>query len=115
MLIGQNLYEIDPGRGTAPLIQNGRTLVPTRAIIEAMDGKVEWNEAEQKVSIVANNHRVEMWIGENYITADGKRKEIDMAPVTINDRTMLPVRFVTENIGCQIEWIVSSQQIVIVY
>lgn len=115
MLVGQETLEIDPGRNTVPVVQNGRTLVPIRAIIEAMGGTVEWDGSQQKVSIGANNHTVEMWLGQKTIKVDGEGKDIDMAPMTINDRTMLPVRFVTENIGCQIEWIASCQQIVIVF
>lgn len=42
MTVNGTESEIDPGRGTAPIIQNGRTLVPIRAIIEAMGGSVNW-------------------------------------------------------------------------
>lgn len=115
MLVGEETMEIDPGRGTVPVVQNGRTLVPIRAIVEAMGGEVDWNGTEQKVSIEANEHTIYMWLGNKQITVDNKQKNIDMAPITINDRTMLPIRFVAENIGYQIEWIASSQQIVIVF
>lgn len=115
MLVGEETMEIDPGRGTVPVVQNGRTLVPIRAIVEAMGGDVDWNGTEQKVSIDANEHTIYMWLGNKQITVDNKQKSIDMAPITINDRTMLPIRFVAENIGYQIEWIASSQQIVIVF
>lgn len=37
--------EIDPGRGTSPVIVNGRTLLPIRAIIEALGGSVAWDQA----------------------------------------------------------------------
>ena len=40
---------------------------------------------------------------------------MDVAPQSINDRTMLPVRFVAENIGCQIAWIGSTQEVIIVF
>jgi hypothetical protein len=107
--------EIDPGRGTAPVLLNDRTLVPIRAIVEAMGGDVGWDEDQQKVTLDANGGRVEMWLEQNGILVNGKAWEIDVAPTTINDRTMLPVRFVVENLGCQIEWIEATEEIVIAF
>lgn len=115
MMIGEEVYEIDPGRDTVPVVQNGRTLVPIRAIVEAMGGEVDWDGEEQMVSIEANGHSVSMWLGSKTIKVDGRRKSIDMAPTAINGRTMLPIRFVAENLGYQIEWIASTEQILIVF
>ncbi|MDO4563644.1 MAG: stalk domain-containing protein [Clostridia bacterium] len=115
MLVGAESLEIDPGRGTTPIIQNGRTLVPIRAIIEAMGGSVDWNEAERKITLNANGHTVIMRLGEKEFTVDGQTKQMDIAPDIINDRTMLPIRFAAENLGCQVEWINSSREIVIVF
>lgn len=115
MQINEKALEIDPGRSTTPAILNGRALVPIRAIIEAMGGTVGWEDATQKITLEANGHKVEMQLGEMEINADGNKLGIDVAPTTLNGRTMLPVRFVAENIGCEIEWIGSTQQIVIVF
>lgn len=115
MQVNEKALEIDPGRSTTPAILNGRALVPIRAIIEAMGGTVGWENATQKITLEANGHKVEMQLGEMEINADGNKLEIDVAPTTLNGRTMLPVRFVAENIGCEIEWIGSTQQIVIVF
>ncbi len=113
MFVGEELMEIDPGRGTVPIIQNGRTLVPIRAIVEAMNGNVEWDGAKNKISIKANGHKINMWLGSKKIEVDGKKKSMDVAPNIINDRTMLPIRFIVENIGYDIEWMASTQQILI--
>jgi len=109
------LREIDPGRGTVPLIKDNRTLVPIRSIVEAMNCIVEWNGSEGKVTIEANGHSVVMWLNNREIIVDGEAKNMDVAPQTINDRTMVPVRFVAENIGCQIAWIGSTQEVIIVF
>ena len=47
--------EIDTGRGTKPIVTNGRTLVPIRAIIEAFNGVVEWEESTQSVILTMND------------------------------------------------------------
>lgn len=115
MIVGEETLEIDPGRNTAPIVQNGRTLVPIRAIIESMGGSASWDANERKITLEANGHKVQMYLGEKDIIADGETKQMDIAPEIINDRTMLPIRFAAENIGCQIEWIASTSQIVIVF
>ena len=107
--------EIDPGRGTAPIVVNGRTMVPIRAIIEAMEGTVGWDDGEQKITLDAAGHSVEMWLNRTDLIVDGTAKEMDIAPSTINDRTMVPVRFAAENVGCTVDWIGSTSEIVVVF
>jgi hypothetical protein len=115
MIVNEKTMEIDPGRGTAPQITNGRTMVPIRAIVEAMGGTAVWDSDEQSVSIESGGHDVMMWIGQKAIIADGQSAEIDIAPYTDNGRTLLPMRFVAENLGCQIEWIGSLRRVIIVF
>ncbi|MCL2049334.1 MAG: stalk domain-containing protein [Defluviitaleaceae bacterium] len=107
--------EIDPGRGTTPQIIDGRTLMPIRAVIEAMNGSVDWNPAESKVSLFCGGHNVEMQLGNSSFTVGGAEKELDVPPQIINERTMMPIRFVAENIGCEIAWVGSTRQVIVVY
>jgi hypothetical protein len=115
MSVNGALVEIDPGRGAAPILENGRTLLPIRAVIEAMGGSAEWDAGEQKILLSVLSHTLEMWVGRRDMTVDGSAAAMDIAPEIINGRTMLPLRFVAENTGCLIEWIGSTQEIVIVY
>ncbi len=107
--------EIDPGRGTTPLILNSRTMVPIRAIVEAMDGRVAWNDSTRKITLNYKNQAVVMTLNEKSITVNGSSKTIDVAPTVINSRTMVPIRFAAENLGCEVDWINSTRQIVIVF
>ena len=107
--------EIDPGRGTVPLVRNGRTLVPIRAIFEAMNGTVDWSDETKKITLRSALYRIEMWLEQKDLVVNGDPKEMDIAPTTINDRTMLPIRFVAENAGCVIEWIADTEEVVIVF
>jgi len=116
MLVNDDVKEVDPGRGTAPVIKDGRTLTPIRTIIETMGGNVGWTAADSKVKLNAYDSRIEMWIGSKRLLRNGADREMDIAPAVINDRTMLPLRFVSDNItGIEIAWIGSSKQVVIVY
>ena len=94
--------EIDPGRGTVPVIVKGRTLVPIRAIIEEMGGSISWDEIERKVTITLKNTKIELWIDKKSALVNGATKELDVEPQIINSRTMIPLRFVTENLGCSV-------------
>ena len=107
--------EVDPGRGTAPVLLNGRTLVPIRAIVEGMGGEVGWDADNNEISLKYRTQNVLMWLDQLTIKVNGEDKEIDVAPTTINDRTMVPIRFAAENLGCVVEWLNSTEEIVIVF
>ncbi|MDG2830217.1 copper amine oxidase N-terminal domain-containing protein, partial [Vibrio parahaemolyticus] len=94
---------------------SNRTMVPIRAIVEAMDGTVEWDGNTQKITLNARGNKVEMWVGKLDIKVNGVNKKMDVAPVIKNGRTYVPVRFSAENLNCKVDWINSTQEAVIVY
>lgn len=108
-------YEIDPGNGTSPVIMDNRTLVPIRAIIEKMGGTVSWDESERKVTIDLMQNSIDLRIGEKSATVNGIEKPVDVAPQIINGRTMLPIRFISENLNCYVEWDNLNKEVFIVY
>lgn len=110
---GQSL-RIDEG-GTTPVVIDGRTLVPVRAIIEAMGGTVEWEGKTQKVTLTYFDDKLTMNIGKTKAYLNGSSKTLDVAPRTINDRTMLPIRFIVENFGCEVGWDEATQTVSIYY
>lgn len=116
MYIDGKSCEVDPGRCTKPLILNGRTLLPVRAIIEALGGKIGWDEKESKVSIDIFDKELNFWIGSTKMTWNSIPETIDVAPQTINARTMLPIRFITECFKeLDISWEEAAQTVTIIY
>ena len=107
--------EVDPGRGTTPMIISSRTMVPIKAIIESMGGVLEWDNATQMITIKARGVSLQMWVGKKDIKINGVSKTIDVAPVVKNSRTFVPVRFAAENLNCKIDWITSTKEAVIIY
>lgn len=107
--------EIDPGRGTTPLVIAGRTMVPIRAIVEAMGGTVGWDGNTEKITLNARGNIVEMWLNKKEIKVNGQTKMMDIAPTVKNGRTFVPVRFAAENLNCKVDWINSTKEAVIVY
>ena len=85
--------EIDVGRGTKPIVTNGRTLVPIRAIIEAFGGVVVWEESTQSVVLTIKDDTIKLVINSNVAYLNNNAETLDVAPAVINGRTMLPIRF----------------------
>jgi photosystem II stability/assembly factor-like uncharacterized protein len=114
--------EIDPGRGTKPVIipKWGRTVVPIRAIVEALGGTIAWDGTARKVTINFNDTVINLWIDNPKANVNGITKWIDennhnVKPIIINDRTMLPLRFVAESLGCSVDWNGATRTITITF
>lgn len=106
--------EIDPGRDTVPTVINGRTLIPIRAVFEALGGTVGYDEAKgQKIALKKGGKTLEMWIGKTELNIEGAGKKMDVAPMLLNGRTMVPVRFVAENFGYSVQWKEAEKKIII--
>lgn len=90
----------------APVIIDGRTMVPIRVITEALGGSADWNEAAQRVTLQIDGKTLSMTIGQ---TISG----FDAAPLILNSRTYVPIRYVAEALGANVEWIAETQQIII--
>ncbi len=105
----------------APIIKESRTLLPIRAVIEALGGTIEWDAQEQKVTINFKDITIELWIGKNTALVNGEYKLIDpgnpeVKPIIIPPgRTMLPIRFIAENLGCRVDWDPALKEVKITY
>ena len=104
MSVNNEIVEIDPGRGTIPVIVDSRTLLPIRAVIEALGGSIGWEDSEKKVSIWMRFSTIEMWINQLEMKVNGRVVTNDVAPIIINARTYVPLRFVAENVGAEVDW-----------
>ncbi|MBR2594060.1 MAG: flavodoxin [Firmicutes bacterium] len=105
--------EIDPGRGTTPVIVNSRTLLPVRAIVEEIGGTVDWESETQRVSLSYNDMPVALEIGSQKAFVGGEEQTLDTAPAIINERTMLPIRFIMEAFGYKVDWDSAGQTITV--
>ncbi|MCX5886619.1 MAG: copper amine oxidase N-terminal domain-containing protein, partial [Proteobacteria bacterium] len=107
-------------QGTKPIIKNNRTLVPIRAIIESLGGTIAWDATAKKVTLALGSTTMQLWIGSSTAKVNDKDIPIDkddprVVPEIINSRTMIPLRFVAENLGCDVLWEGSTQTITIKY
>lgn len=88
----------------APVIMSDRTMVPLRAIFEALDAQVDWNGDTRTITATKGDTVITLQIDSATATVNGQDITID-APATIkNDRTLVPVRFVSENLDAEVGW-----------
>lgn len=98
---------------TAPVIIDGRTLVPIRAIIEAMGGSVNWNDDTKTAELTYIENTIELTIDSTEAYFNGTASELDTAPSIIDGRTLLPIRFIAESFEFDVEWNGESRTITI--
>lgn len=98
---------------TKPLIIDGRTLVPLRAIFNALDMSVQWNGETKTVTANGRGREILLTIGVNEIIVNGESKEIDVPAMLINNRTMVPARAVAQSLGCSVDWLGEERTVVI--
>ncbi len=89
-----------------PVIYNDRTLVPLRVIMENIDAEIEWDGVKYEVHLKTGDKEITLKINSSEATVNGVKKTLpDNVPAKlINDRTMVPIRFIAEEIGLKVEW-----------
>lgn len=89
-----------------PEVINSRTMVPMRAIFEKLGATISWNDATQTVYANSNKRgkNLSLTIGEKFITVNGEKIEIDVPAVLKDGRTLVPLRAVSQCLGCTVDW-----------
>ncbi|HYF96356.1 MAG TPA: stalk domain-containing protein [Symbiobacteriaceae bacterium] len=97
-----------------PVILDNRTLVPARAILEALGAEIAWDGATETVTAVRGGSVLKLQIGNPVPTLDGKPlKALDVPARILGGRTLVPVRFVSENYHMDVKWEPETQTVVI--
>ena len=105
----------------APYIDNGRTMIPLRGLLEAMGATIEWQGDTRTIvvtkdvnvitlQIVNNLVYVYKYVGGEYKTV---RYTLDVPPKIKDSRTFIPIRFVSEHLGYTVGWNGATQEITI--
>jgi len=87
-----------------PMIEEGRTLVPLRALFEALGAQVQWNGETQTVTAVKGDVTVRLTVGSNVAYVNDRPVTLDVPAKIVRGRTLVPVRFVSETLGAQVAW-----------
>lgn len=96
-----------------PISEDGRILVPLRAIFEAMDATVKWNSAASTITAEKGNLTIRLTVGEKTAWVNGQKLAIDVPPAIVNNSALVPVRFISESLGATVDWDAISKTITI--
>ena len=83
---------------------SGRTMVPLRAISEGLGARVAWYEGSRQVYVRLGDNDMWLTVGSKTATVNAKKVTLDASPTIVSGRTMVPIRFISENIGCKVTW-----------
>lgn len=87
-----------------PFVENGRTLVPMRTVMEAMGAEVTWDETFHTVTATKDNITLVVQDYNRMITKNGLPVMLDVWPKVINDTMFAPVRAIAESFGAVVDW-----------
>jgi hypothetical protein len=97
----------------SPQRVNGRVLIPLRAVVEALGAEVQWNAATQTVRGSKGEREFSLPIGSRSARVNGSTVSLDVPAQMIAGTTMVPLRFVAEALGAEVEWNAAAQRVVI--
>ncbi|HEX9063114.1 MAG TPA: copper amine oxidase N-terminal domain-containing protein, partial [Clostridia bacterium] len=87
-----------------PVIKENRTLIPVRALVESLGGNVDWDSSRSLITITLGDKVVKLTLNSDTAYVNDKTTKLDIPAQTINGRTMVPLRFVSENFGKKVDW-----------
>ena len=103
----------NPAFDSEPIIQNDRLLVPMRAIFEALGADVSWDDSSKTASAVLGKTGLEITVGANELYKNGSKIALDVPAVIVKDRTLVPIRAVSEGLGADVDWIADTKSVII--
>ncbi|MBE7047267.1 MAG: hypothetical protein E7396_07610 [Ruminococcaceae bacterium] len=96
-----------------PVIVDSRTLVPMRGIFEALGATILWDDATKTVTGTKGDTKVILQIGNREAKVNDNIVSLDVPATIVSDRTMVPVRFISESLGCKVDWDDATKTVII--
>ena len=111
-MIGSMTVDLDQ----SPRIkENNRTVVPIRFVSESFGCSVQWEAQTKKVTITRFEDTIILWIGKKEAVINGKKVQMDVAPVIEDNGTLVPIRFISQAFGAKVDWFHETKHITITY
>lgn len=89
---------------TPPIIENGRTLIPARAVFEDLGATVSWEPLTKCVTIRYDDTIIMLFVDKTTTVVNTEFKELDVPAKVVNGRTLIPVRFVATELSMEVNW-----------
>lgn len=100
LFINGKIVETD----VAPIAVEGRTMVPARSMFEKLGAEVTWIGSRQQIIIRSSKTKIVLNLGCNIAYVNDKEVKMDVEPMVVESRTLIPVRFVSEKLGYDVLW-----------
>lgn len=98
----------------APVVVQGRTLVPLRGVFEALGARVDWDGTERTVTVVGQGVTLCLGVGQTVAYRNGQAVRLEVPARIVAGRVLVPARFVSEALGARVDWDALRQAVVIV-
>ncbi len=95
------------------VMEGGTVMVPLRDIFEVLGAEVEWNQEVQSVRAKRGTHEISLNIGSTSAYKNGTSVQLSVPAQIIGTSTMVPLRFVSEALGAEVEWEPETKQVLI--
>jgi uncharacterized Zn ribbon protein len=123
-VIGVDTYTVKDGdtktvktMDVAPYVKNDRTYMPVRYVANSLgvpDENISWDDPTQTVTMTKDSKAVKLTIGDPVMLVNDKKVKMDVVPEIVPPgRTMLPLRYVAEGLGADVEWNEENQEVII--
>ena len=96
-----------------PRIIDGTTMLPVRLALEPLGAEFAWDEKSQTVTVRANGKTIVLTIGAETAVVDGANKPLMKPAMIIDGRTLIPIRFVAEELGYGVDWDNDTRTVII--
>lgn len=105
---------------SAPVVMENRILLPIRFVVDPLGGTAAWNNDTKQATVNCNGHTIVLTLNSNNAVVDGVSQQIDpdnasVMPQAIDNRILMPLRFVGESLDCGVAWNQVPQEAVLTY
>jgi len=96
-----------------PMTIGGRVLIPLRGVFERLGASVQWDRASNTVLATRGSSQIQLTIGSRTAFVNGRQVMLDVPPMVVGGRTLVPLRFVSEAMGARVDWDPASRAVFI--
>ena len=107
MLDGERIAFAD----TQPMMVASRILVPMRGVFEKLGAELHWDPSLKQVSAERGTHHILLPLGKNTAEVDGQPVALDQPAISVQGRTMVPLRFLGESLGVKVDWLPADRTV----
>ncbi len=112
---GERIWVVIDGQyialDTDPILRDNRVLIPLRGVFRNLDAEVDWDSKKNTATITQGRIVIEVTVGSKIAKVNNKEVMIDVPPLLHQNRTYVPLRFITEAIGAEVKWNSSSREV----